>query len=80
MEMIYFAIAAIVLYVISDKIVNLIERKRGELLPNRSILFFAIILTLSVITFNLIQHFNQGVEPKDIKAPAPISTQTKETK
>ncbi len=78
MEMIYFTIAAIVLYVVSDKIVNLIEIKRGERLENRSILFFVIILTLSLITFNTIQFF-RGVESEDSQAPAPATMQTNDS-
>jgi len=57
MEMIYFTIAAIALYVVSDWILNQIEIKRGERLPNRSVVFFFIIITLSVITFTAIQKF-----------------------
>jgi len=57
MEMIYFTIAAIALYVVSDWILNQIEIKRGERLANRSVVFFFIIITLSVITFTAIQEF-----------------------
>lgn len=79
MEIIYFTAAAIVLYLASDWIVNLIEKKRGERLANRSILFFVIIFTLAVITFNVIQHFTQGVESEDRAAPAPASLKTTKT-
>ena len=57
MEMIYFTIAAIALYVLSDWILTQIEIKRGERLANRSVVFFFIIITLSVITFTAIQEF-----------------------
>jgi predicted PurR-regulated permease PerM len=76
MELIYFTVAAIALYVISDQIVNLIERKRGERLQHRSLLFFAIILTLAVITFNAIQYFSRGVEPENNATPAPATIAT----
>jgi len=79
MEMIYFTVAAIVLYLVSDKTVNLIEQKHGERLQNRSLLFFVIILTLSVITFNAIQYFYQGVESVDNQTPAPAPTATNKT-
>lgn len=59
MEMVYFTLAAIALYVFSDWIVNLIERKRGERLQHRSMLFFVIIFVLSVVSFNAIQYLNQ---------------------
>ena len=57
MEMIYFTIAAVGLYVLSDWILNQIEIKRGERLANRSVVFFFIIISLSVITFMAIQKF-----------------------
>ena len=57
MEMIYFTIAAVGLYVLSDWILNQIEIKRGERLANRSVVFFFIIISLSVITFAAIQTF-----------------------
>jgi predicted PurR-regulated permease PerM len=55
MEMLYYTIAAIFLYVVSDWILNRIERRRGERFENRSLVFFVIILVLAVILFNLIQ-------------------------
>ena len=57
MEMLYYTVAAIVLYVVSDWILNRIEIRRGERFENRSLVFFAIILVLSVALFNLIQKF-----------------------
>ena len=60
MELVYFTVAAIALYLISDRILNFIEIKRGERLPNRSILFFVIIFTLSAISFSVIQWTMQG--------------------
>jgi len=57
MEMLYYTIAAIFLYMASDWILNQIETRRGERFENRSLIFFAIILVLSVALFNLIQQF-----------------------
>jgi hypothetical protein len=59
MELVYFTVVGIALYLISDRIVNFIETKRGARLEHRSILFFAIILTLSLIAFNVIQRLYQ---------------------
>ena len=56
MEMIYFTVAAVVLYVLSDWILNQIEIKHGARLENRSLIFFIIIGTLSVISFYIIQN------------------------
>ena len=64
MEMLYYTVAAIFLYMVSDWILNQIETRRGERFENRSLIFFVIILVLSVTLFNLIQQFQ----------PAPTSS------
>ena len=55
MELIYYTIAAIALYGVSDFILNRIEIKMGKRLPNRSFVFLIIILTLSIGSFKLLQ-------------------------
>ena len=55
MEMLYYTVAAIFLYLVSDWILNQIETRRGKRFDSRSLIFFAIILVLSVVLFNLIQ-------------------------
>lgn len=55
MEMIYYTIAALLLYGISDYILNTIEIKLEKRLPNRSLVFFAIISILAVASFSIIQ-------------------------
>ena len=67
MEMLYYTVAAIFLYLVSDWILNQIEDRRGKRFDNRSLIFFAIILVLSVALFNLIQQFQPGPGPS---APA----------
>ncbi len=69
MEMIYYTVAAVLLYLVSDWILNRIEIYRGERLPYRSLIFFAIILILSVASFSLISAFYQ-------KQDAAVSTET----
>jgi hypothetical protein len=54
-EVIYFTIAAILLYVAADKILVMIERLRGGHFKNRSLIFFALIMALSVGTFEVLQ-------------------------
>jgi hypothetical protein len=44
-------VIAVGLYAISDALLNYIERSRGERFAQRQLVFFAIILVLSVITF-----------------------------
>jgi hypothetical protein len=57
MEMILFTVVAIGLYLVSDYILNLIEIRRGERLPNRSVVFFVIFLSLALVSFGLIRSF-----------------------
>ncbi|MGD8853257.1 MAG: hypothetical protein PVI28_12740 [Gammaproteobacteria bacterium] len=63
MEMIYFTLAAVVLYLLSDWILNQIEIRRGERFENRSLVFFVIILVLAVAAFNLIQKLSPSQDP-----------------
>lgn len=64
MEFIYYTIAAIILYTVSDFILNRIEIKMGKRLPNRSFIFLIIIMTLSIGTFNILQSI---LVPLDLK-------------
>lgn len=61
MEVVLFTVVAIALYVISDSIIKAIEKRKGEILQNRSIIFFAIITILALITFNLLQTYGPGL-------------------
>lgn len=56
MEFVYFTIAGILLYVVSDMILNKIEAIRGERIPNRSLIFFVIILVLAVGSFQAVEY------------------------
>lgn len=77
--MIYFTAVAIVLYVVSDWILRQIEIKRGELLPNRSVVFFIIITVLSVVSFSIIQSLYPKNEPAAVNTqPAQIQDQTQQ--
>lgn len=57
MEVLYFTLAAIVLYVVSDRILDAIERRAGRRFENRTLIFFAILLGLALATFALIRRF-----------------------
>ncbi|GMQ89219.1 MAG: hypothetical protein BMS9Abin09_0684 [Gammaproteobacteria bacterium] len=70
--MLFYTIAAISLYLVSDWILNQIEIRRGERLVNRTLVFFVIILFLSVSLFNLIQFLQPVPEP----ATPTVDTQT----
>ncbi len=55
-----YTAAGLILYFLSDWILNQIEVRRGQRFANRSVVFFVIILTLAVVVFNLIDYFMAG--------------------
>ena len=55
MSAIWFTIVAIILYVVSDWILERVEVAKGKRLEHRSLVFFVILLTLAVTTFAVIQ-------------------------
>ena len=54
MQALYFILAAVILYFLSDRILERIEIARGRRFDERTIVFFMILLTLSLITFSAI--------------------------
>lgn len=62
MSAIYFTIVAIVLYFVSDWLLERVEVAAGKRLEHRSLIFFAILLSLALITFSIIQQ-QTGVSP-----------------
>lgn len=71
LEIIVYTLAGIILYLASDQIVLVIEKKLGKRLQYRSLLFFAIISVLALIAFNTIsQYFTpQGAQHSQAKQP-----------
>ncbi len=57
METLYFTLAAIALYFVSDRILKRIEVARGARLEHRSLVFFGILLGLALIAFAVIRQF-----------------------
>jgi hypothetical protein len=57
MEMLYFTLAAIILYVAADWILDRIEIAAGRRLEYRSLVFFVILLAMAMTSFALIRHF-----------------------
>ena len=55
MEAIYFTLVAILLYLVADRALRGIESAAGRSLEYRSVVFFAILLTLAIATFALIR-------------------------
>jgi len=55
MSAVWFTIVAIILYVVSDWILERVEVSLGKRLEHRSLVFFVILLSLAVTTFAVIQ-------------------------
>jgi len=55
MSAVWFTLVAIILYLVSDWILDRIEVAAGRRFEHRSLIFFAILLSLALITFSVIQ-------------------------
>ena len=55
MEMIYYTVAAVILYLVSDYILNSIEIRMGKRLPSRSFIFLIIISILAMVSFSFVR-------------------------
>ena len=55
MEIVYFTLAAILLYLFADWILRRIENAAGRRLKYRTLIFFAMLLTFSVSSFALVE-------------------------
>jgi hypothetical protein len=58
METILFTAIAAVLYLVADRLLRLLETRAGRRFEHRSLVFFAILLTLAVVTFGAIRKFS----------------------
>jgi hypothetical protein len=57
LEVVYYTLVAAGLYFMSDWLLDRIEILRGERLQYRSVIFFAIILALALLTSTVINFF-----------------------
>jgi membrane-anchored glycerophosphoryl diester phosphodiesterase (GDPDase) len=57
MEIVYFTLVAIVLYLVSDWILQRVEESAGRRFEHRSLIFFALLLTLALVCFSLIRFY-----------------------
>ncbi len=55
MEMVLYTVIAVVLYLVSDRILSYLESMYGKVLPYRSVIFFVIILILAVSVFSVME-------------------------
>jgi hypothetical protein len=56
-EVVYFTLVAILLYLAADGALRKIESMAGRTLEYRSLVFFAILLTMAMVVFALIRQF-----------------------
>jgi DMSO/TMAO reductase YedYZ heme-binding membrane subunit len=56
MEIIYFTLAAVILYLAADWILKRAEQAAGRHFKYRSLVFFVILLTMAVTSFAVIRH------------------------
>jgi hypothetical protein len=57
MTIVYFTLAALALYLVSDRVLDWLERRAGRRFENRSVIFFGLLLGLSLATFALVRRF-----------------------
>jgi len=55
LEIILFTLVGIALYLICDRLLLFLERLHGEPLPQRNVVFFVLILSLSLATFTVLR-------------------------
>ena len=55
MEIVVFTLNAIVVYLVADRLLLLIEKRRGTRLKQRQLVFMGIFLVLILVTFQLLQ-------------------------
>jgi cytoskeletal protein RodZ len=55
MQILYYTLAGVILYVVSDWILKQLERRRGRVFEHRTLIFFGILLALALLSFQLIQ-------------------------
>jgi hypothetical protein len=56
MQIVVFTLNAIVIYFLAGWIVHMIEARRGEVLKQRQVIFFAVFLVLALASFQLLQN------------------------
>lgn len=59
-EALLFTALAVVLYLVADRVLDALERRAGRRFEYRSVVFFAILLLLAVLTFAVVRRFGPG--------------------
>ncbi len=56
MEIVYFTLAGILLYLVSDGLLRGAEKMAGRSFEHRTLIFFFLLLVLAMSSFSLIRH------------------------
>ena len=54
MDIVLFTLNAIIIYLLADWSIRALEKRKGQVLKNRQIVFFVVFLALALISFNLL--------------------------
>ena len=57
MTIVYFTLAALILYVGCDRLLDVLERRAGRRFEHRSLIFFGLLLGGSLVTFAAVRRF-----------------------
>jgi hypothetical protein len=60
MQFVLFTILGIALYLVSDRVVQAMERRAGRVFEHRTLVFFAILLAFAVVAFAAVRKFAPG--------------------
>jgi hypothetical protein len=55
MGVIYYTLAGIILYLAADWILRRLEARAGRVFENRSLVFFALLLSMALVTFSILR-------------------------
>jgi len=55
-ELILFTLNAVVIYLVSDGLLRVIEKRRGAVLKQRQVVFFVIFLVLAMTSFGILRN------------------------
>ncbi|MCZ7560023.1 MAG: hypothetical protein M5U30_08255 [Burkholderiaceae bacterium] len=55
MEVVYFTITAALLYFAADRLLDAMERRAGRRFEQRSLIFFALLLGMAIVSFAVLR-------------------------
>jgi hypothetical protein len=55
MAAVYYTITGVVLYLLADWILRLVEARAGRIFEHRTLIFFALLLSMALLTFAVIR-------------------------